>query len=203
MATKVQIQKTIAVLVAAYPNTDAKEQHAMEPFLKMVEQMLAPYPPAVLDELISPRSGIIGISRFFPSIAEIKQFCDRAWDKIDPPNRSAIDRAPLQLSGPPEDAAASKAHKARMMQKFQDLISELASAPDPWEGHGALRARSDAIKKNKTKMIIKTEAQKEVERQQAEVWLEQQAVKAKTERPPALSAEALKAYFNPVSGGEQ
>lgn len=184
MASKVHIQKTIAILIAAYPSADAKEKEAMAPFLKMVEQMLAPYPEQVLGELVNPRTGIIASARFFPSIAELKQFCDRLWDKFDP--RVQIDRAPdpLMLEGPADDPEVKSAERARAIQGFKDLLAELQSVPDP-------------MRRNQP--LIKSKIEEKAE---AEAWLERQAELAKTQEPPKLSEAALRAYHNSLGGSE-
>jgi hypothetical protein len=182
MASKVHIQKTIAILIAAYPSADAKEKEAMAPFLRMVEQMMLPYPERVLSELVNSRIGIIATSKFFPSIAELKQFCDRLWDKLDP--QVQVDRAPdpLMLGGPAKDPEVEAAQRACIIQGFKDLLAELKSVPDP-------------LRPNQPPPKSKVE-----EKAEAEAWLERQAERAKTDPLPKLSESALKAFHNPLSG---
>lgn len=181
MATLAQTQKAIAILMAAYPNTDGKTREAMEPFLKMVERVLAPYPAEVLDAMVHPRMGIISRCSFFPSIAEIKQFCDREWDRLSP--RVVQDRADdvKQLYGRVEPDAAEDETKAKrraqVLAGFKDLIAELSMAPDPMR-------KADTPPRSKVE-----------EKAAAEAWLAAQAVRAVTEAPPRLSERALRAYW--------
>jgi hypothetical protein len=181
MATKVQVQKTIAILIAAYPNTDAKARESMGPFLQMVEQLLAPYPAEVLDCLVSPRMGIIATCNFFPSIAELKKFCEREWDRLSP--RVVADRTEeiKQLYGriePKEIQEAQKAmereKRAKVIEGFKQLSAELKAVPDP-------------IRKSEAVPMSKAE-----QKAAAELWLENQAARAAVEPPPRLSEGALK-----------
>jgi hypothetical protein len=75
----------------------------MDRYLATLPRVLECYPDAVLERLVNPRTGIAVECGFFPSIAELKRFCERAWDRHDP--RVTYDRAPLAL--PPADRAES------------------------------------------------------------------------------------------------
>jgi len=181
MANKVQVQKTIAVLIAAYPNTDAKTQEAMGPFLQMVERLLAPYPTEVLDALINVRTGIMTTTNFFPSIAELKKFCEREWDRLSP--RVVVDRAEevKQLYGRvganEAETIAEAEKRKKVIDGFAKLISDLKCSPDPF-------------RKNEPSPMSKVE-----EKAAAEAWLADMAARAAVEPPPRLSERALKAYW--------
>jgi hypothetical protein len=166
MASQTYIEKTIAILVAAYP-FKASDADRMRPFLKMVERVLEPYPHEVLDRLANPRTGIVAVCTFFPSIAEIKKFCEREWDKISPHNR--YDReAPALLSR--EDDTPER--RANVIEKFADLMRDLRMAPD--------------FARKGEPVLTKAEA-----KQQAEDWLAREAAKSAVEPPPMLSATTL------------
>ncbi|CAB4127622.1 hypothetical protein UFOVP95_42 [uncultured Caudovirales phage] len=180
MATKVQVQKTIAVLIAAYPNMDAKTREAIGPFLQMVERLLAPYPAEVLDCLVNVRTGIMTTTSFFPSIAELKKFCEREWDKLSP--RVVADRTEeiRQLYGRIEPEEIRKAQKAQEIEKrqkviegFKQLVSELKCSPDPFR-----KAEPIPLSKAEQKAA-------------AEAWLSDRATRAALEPPPRLSGEVL------------
>jgi hypothetical protein len=70
----------------------------MDRYLATLPRVLECYPDAVLERLVNPRTGIAVECGFFPSIAELKKFCEKAWDRYDP--RVTYDRAPLALPNP-------------------------------------------------------------------------------------------------------
>jgi len=127
MSTEAQVKRAIAVLLAAYPNAGKSNEEAMTQFVRILERTLEPYPPEVLAELISPRSGIISTSTFLPSIAELKSWCDVKWDKLIP--RSVDEQTEeMKLLGGPGDIetpAEREARRAVIKAKFQDLLKEL------------------------------------------------------------------------------
>jgi hypothetical protein len=150
----------------------------------MAVESLERYPDNVLEELANPKMGIVTKSTFIPSIAEMRTFCDRIWNRIDPPSRASISKAPLQLSGPSEDKEAKEAERKKVIQGFGKLIAELQSKPE-------------TFRTNQISIRSKVE-----EKAAAEVWLAQKAEHAKTEVAPKLSEAALKAYYSSVSGGQ-
>ena len=127
MSTEAQVKRAIAVLLAAYPNAGKSNEEAMTQFVRILERTLEPYPPEVLAELISPRSGIISTSTFLPSIAELKSWCDVKWDKLMP--RPVDEQAEeMKLLGGPADVETPTEREARraiIKAKFQDLLKEL------------------------------------------------------------------------------
>jgi len=80
MATESKINEAISILLAAYPS--AGQKSTMGPFLALVTKTLQPYPNEVLGALVNPRNGIITECAFFPSLAELKIFCDRHHQKL-------------------------------------------------------------------------------------------------------------------------
>lgn len=170
----------MGIILSSFPSGN---REGIENFYRMAVQSLSHYPNNVLEELADPKVGIVTKATFIPSIAEMRTFCDRIWNRIDPPNRASIERAPLQLAGPQEDDAATVARRARVVQGFNDLLADLQSTPDPF-------------RRNQPALRSKVE-----EKAYAEAWLAQQAEKAKTEIAPKLSSGALSAYYASTSGG--
>jgi hypothetical protein len=176
MANQAHIKRTIAVLLAAYPKANDTDRESMTQFLKLVEKILEVYPGEVLEALIKPRTGIMSQCQFFPSIAEIKKFCDRQWDLLAP--RAVADNQDevRQLYGPKSDPVHDAEHRAMMLQKFQDLIREISG-------------------KDKEPLMSKEEYQAKAEQKLA-TWAEE----AKTKSPPKLSSAVLATLNLPKQG---
>lgn len=167
MATESKINEAISILLAAYPATGQKS--TMGPFLALVTKTLQPYPNEVLAALVNPRSGIITECSFFPSIAELKIFCDRHHQKlleVHYRDRQEEERRKA-LPPPPEDPRVREA----IATGFRRLSQELG-APE------------------KESLLTVEE-----EREKAERWLEQRAELAKTEPLPPLSPALRKILF--------
>jgi hypothetical protein len=112
MASESKIDTTIAILCSSYR---AKNDDLMAKFLVMVRKLLSEYPDAVLEQLVNPKTGIMVECSFFPSIAELKKFCEKAWDRHDP--RVTYDRAPLALPNPDRQAQIERVRA--MAQAFR------------------------------------------------------------------------------------
>jgi hypothetical protein len=134
MANQLKVQQTIAVLMAAYPSKS--NQDHMGPFLAMVEKLLSAYPPEVLDDLVNPRTGIVTQCSFFPSIAELKKFCEGSWDRLHP--RVVVDRAEenAQLYGHVQTAADREAMRTASAERIRAMAAgfraQVAAVPDPF-----------------------------------------------------------------------
>lgn len=176
MANSVQVKKAIALLLAAYPRANDTDQESMRQYLLLVESFLAQYPNEVLEAMVSPRTGIIAQSVHFPTIAEMKKYCDRKWDILSP--RAVADNHDdiQQLYGPKADPEHDAEHRARMIEKFKDLIQEISG-------------------KDRAPMMTKEEYQAQAEKKLA-TWAEE----AKTKSPPKLSAAALATLNLPKEG---
>jgi len=93
----------------------------------MASESLSEFPDDVLGKLCDPKVGIVTTCTFLPSIAELRNFCHREWDRIAP--RLAEERAeearrlyaPVDVETPDE----REARRAIVKQKFQELIAEL------------------------------------------------------------------------------
>ena len=167
MASESKINEAIAILLAAYPATGQKS--TMGPFLTLVSKTLQPYANEVLLALVDPRRGIVAESKFFPSLAEIKIFCDRHQQQLleahyrerqDEERRNA-------LPPPPVDPRVQKVISAGL----RDLARELA-APD-----------------RQSLMTV------EEERQKAERWLAQQSELVKTQPKIKISERLYAAIY--------
>ena len=129
MATDSTIKKALAMLCTYYRVKDGDEH--MGRFLQTLPRVLHPYPDAIIDQLAHPRAGVASECSFFPSIHELKAFCDKAWDRYDP--RVTYDRAPLAL--PPADRADSVRRVLAMAAAFRaDATGQIeARHKDPAE----------------------------------------------------------------------
>ena len=121
MASQKAVRQSLAVLTAAYPSTAKADRETMREFMVLAEQALAPYPEDVLARMVNPRLGIIAECSFFPSIAELKRYCDRAWERMAPRTQAALSPAE-QFS-----AEVRAANRARIVALFKDLRNEIAS----------------------------------------------------------------------------
>jgi hypothetical protein len=176
MANPQQVKRAIAVMLAAYPRANGGDQESMRQFLTLVENFLAQYPNEVLEAMVAPRTGIMSVCTHLPSIAEMKKFCDRKWDILSP--RAVADNHDdiRQLYGPKSDPEHDAEHRARMVEKFKDLIHEISG-------------------KDKEPLMTKEEYQAK-----AEETLSRWAEEAKTKSPPKLSAAALATLNLPKEG---
>lgn len=176
MANSIQVKKAIALLLAAYPRANDTEQESMRQYLLLVESFLSQYPNEVIEAMVSPRTGIIAQCIHFPTIAEMKKFCDRKWDILSPRAIADNQEEVRQLYGPKVDPEHDAEHRARMIQNFQDLIREISG-------------------KDKEPLMTKEEYQAK-----AEATLSRWAEEAKMKSPPKLSAAALATLNLPKEG---
>jgi len=142
----------------------------------MASESLSEFPSEVLERLCNPKTGIVAQSTFLPSIAEMRKFCNREWDILSP--RAIADNHDdiKQLYGPKSDPVHDEEHRARMIQKFKDLIREISG-------------------KDKEPLMTKEEYQAK-----AEETLSRWAEEAKTKSPPKLSEAALATLNLPKEG---
>jgi len=147
----------------------------------MSVEALKYFPDEILQALCNLTMGIQTKNKFVPSIAEMKEFCNKEWDRLSP--RVVIDRAEevKQLYGRVEPNEAETAEEVEKRQKvidgFAKLVSDLKCLPDPF-------------RKNEAPPMSKVE-----EKAAAELWLANMAARAAVEPPPRLSERALKAYW--------
>jgi len=176
MANAIQVKKAIAMLLAAYPRANDMEQESMRQYLLLVESFLAQYPNEVLEAMVSPRTGIVSQCIHFPTIAEMKKYCDRKWDILSPRAISDNQEEVRQLYGPKAGPEHTAEHRARMIQKFHDLMKEIGG-------------------KGPTELIDREKFQQMLEQK-----LQQRADLANTTPAPKLSEAALATLNLPKEG---
>ena len=74
MSVRLPVRQVVFTICAAYPTAISKGQ--LGGYKALCEQALSPYPDHLLMRLADPRRGIIAVSRFLPSIAELCSFCE-------------------------------------------------------------------------------------------------------------------------------
>lgn len=162
--------KTIGIILSSYPS--ASRQEGIENFYKLAVESLSEFPPAILDALANPRSGIVTQSSFVPSIAELRKFCQREMEaqyrRSAQEDRAEARRLYSKISDPVTDPA----ERERMKKKFRELLADL----DPG------KRRSDAgVLMTREEYRAKTEAD-----------LDLLAQAAASNPPPPLSEELKK-----------
>lgn len=130
MASKSEAQKAIAVLMTVYPRMEDKTPETIRQFVEYASQSLMSYSPAVLAEMVHPRTGVTAKCRHFPSIAEMREFCDertrKAWENHE---REARDIERSLIDGPkePQQSPEVLAERARVKEGFRKLLTELSA----------------------------------------------------------------------------
>jgi len=130
MATKSEAQKALAVLMTVYPRMEDKSEEAIKQFVEYASQSLMSYTPAVLAEMIHPRSGITTKCKNFPSIADMREFCDvrmrKAWENEERDDRD-VNR--IMIEGPKEGYISPEklAERERVKAGFKKLLAELST----------------------------------------------------------------------------
>lgn len=165
--------KAVGIILSSYPSAN---REGIENYYRMASESLSEFPTEVLERLCNPKTGIVAQCTFLPSIAEMRKFCNREWDILSP--RAVADNHDdiRQLYGPKSDPEHDAEHRARMVEKFKDLIREISG-------------------KDKEPLMTKEEYQAK-----AEETLSRWAEEAKTKSPPKLSAAALATLNLPGEG---
>jgi hypothetical protein len=89
-----------------------------ETFAELAARALEDYSDDVLRKLVDPKEGIITESRFLPSIAEMKDYCQTVIQSRYVP--------PVQYL-PPKEAYIPPEERARVVKRFEELSKHLAS----------------------------------------------------------------------------
>ena len=132
MATKSEAQKAMAVLMTVYPRMEDKTPAAIKQFVEYASQSLMSYPQSILAEMVHPRTGITTQCKHFPSIAEMREFCDprmkKAWENKE---RDARDMNRSVIEGPKEGQLSPEklAERERVKAGFKKLLLELSMPP--------------------------------------------------------------------------
>ena len=116
--------------MSGFPVTGNRE--GLRDFSRLALEMLTPFADDVLLALANPRTGILKIAKFLPTLAELSEWCERerlrlfaesaAQDRLD---RLAAHRA---LPPPSVDEIQRKARLDEVMKtRMQGLSAELAT----------------------------------------------------------------------------
>lgn len=126
MTTAADVHRVLAVLMAAYPMAEKQDREAMRRFADLAALTLQAYHPRILEQMIHPELGLIARCKFLPSIAEMKEFCERIAQREWEIERKDKARE-TQLTYRPE---ARETERDRIKQGFRDLLREIGVAPD-------------------------------------------------------------------------
>ena len=129
----------MGIILASYPSANPD---AVGGYYKMAVESLSEFPGEVLQGLCHPKTGIMTTSKFLPSIAELRAFCHRVWDRTDPrdlENRLSEIKLLYGRVERPEDETPSERRDRRdeVLEAFRQLSADLRMCPDPWAKKGA------------------------------------------------------------------
>src|SRR5262245_52312013 len=122
------LAKKVATIFACYRKDEA---HNPEMYAAAVTAVLSDFPQEVIDFVIDPRTGILGTSKFMPSVAEIKEACENAHRKVCE-DRERERRIEAQLAArdevykSPLDAERLKQVAAAWLDRSDPRAQELA-----------------------------------------------------------------------------
>jgi len=109
------------------------EAHDPRTYAQAMMLVLSDYPRSVIDHVIDPRTGILGVSKFLPSVSEIKEACENAFRRIcqdDERERRIVkqlaDRDSDYLSDNPARAARRKAFADAWLNRVDAQAQELS-----------------------------------------------------------------------------
>ncbi len=66
--------KSVAIILASYPQRNV---NIADVYVSQLTTQIAEYPPDIAEELCHPSKGIVGSSKFLPTVAEVKQAADQ------------------------------------------------------------------------------------------------------------------------------
>ena len=117
--------KAVGIILSCYPSAN---REGIDNYYKMASESLSEFPDQVLQRLCDPKTGIVTSHTFLPSIHEMRNFCNKEWDKITPRRIDDREDEIKQISGSVdiETPAEREARRAIVKAKFQDLIKELS-----------------------------------------------------------------------------
>jgi len=124
------LAKKVATIFACYRKDEA---HNPEMYAAAVTAVMSDFPREVIDFVIDPRTGILGVSKFMPSVAEIKEACENAHRKMCE-DRERERRIQAQLAArdevyvSPLDAARLKQVSAAWLDRSDPRAQELAGS---------------------------------------------------------------------------
>jgi hypothetical protein len=69
----------VALIFSCYRKDEA---HDAQTYAQAVMLVLSDYPKSVVDHVIDPRTGILGTLKWLPTMAEIKEACETAYQRV-------------------------------------------------------------------------------------------------------------------------
>jgi hypothetical protein len=117
--------KAVGIILSCYPSAN---REGIDNYYKMASESLSEFPDQVLQRLCDPKTGIVTSHTFLPSIHEMRNFCNKEWDRITPRRVEDREEEIKQISGSVdvETLAEREARRAVVKAKFQELIKELS-----------------------------------------------------------------------------
>ena len=111
--------EAVTVIMSAYrtnfPNGD-------EAFAKLAARALEDYDELTLVTLMNPKYGVMAQSKFMPTIAEMREWCDDYRAKRLMPDIGQ------RITRLPEPPAMSDDERQRMIEKFDALLADLGKS---------------------------------------------------------------------------
>lgn len=121
------VARKAAQLFGYYPRNEANDP---EIFLTGATTLLASYPEEIVERACDLLRGLPAKNKFLPSIAEIREFCERemVWfDAVERRDRERRHTAEVLAPAPPATAES----RARVRAMAADLIAELNARGEP------------------------------------------------------------------------
>lgn len=66
--------KSVAIILASYPQRNVNNADV---YVSQLTTLISEYPPGIAEELCHPSKGIVGSSKFLPTVAEVKAAADQ------------------------------------------------------------------------------------------------------------------------------
>ena len=128
----------MGIILASYPSANPD---AVGGYFKMAVESVSEFPSEVLQALCNPKTGIMTTNKFLPSIAELRSFCHRVWDRTDPRDVEGRTDEIKRLYGrverqEEETASERRAKRNEVLESFRQLSSDLRMCPDPYAKRG-------------------------------------------------------------------
>lgn len=165
--------KALSIIALAFPS-GSRSDESTEDWVRLAVESLQDYPDDLLTYLGHPKVGIITVSKFLPSISEMRAFIHTEWDRRRKVQEwQDRDAARMVLEKP--ETPVSDEEKARVRALFKQLTSDLKySGPS-----------------NKTPLVTSKIEEQSI----ANAWLDKQ-VRQLDHQPPLLFSENLRARLH-------
>jgi hypothetical protein len=125
-AREAYAEKCAAILISAYRKADCENP---EMWLTNAVTMLGQYPGAVMAEVCNPRSGLQTRSKWLPTIAEIREACDRVLAEHQArERRTHLNEHRVLVDTPRGPMTEPDAERLRLGKPLQGITSHLRIA---------------------------------------------------------------------------